>query len=529
MTKVKKVICSFVLFICVGAFSINTAHASMVLSIAQQVFSALSVLNDYYATAQQKEQAQRLLILQFPRTSDISSSYAVRVSSDDLYRTCMDLVQSGMHCEVRTVTIAGLSNVKVIYVLSEPRDPYSGSLMAPGWTFTGKYFAPTTAYSSDHPHLLYAVGDNSAYSLDLIRGYVSSIATTVNTISTNVSAISNKITNNIVPYIDGIEGYLGQVVTYFTNQATTLNNIYGRLSYTDSSGVTGSVASYLYNIQNRLVFTTGNLTYSAGDLLYNIWQRLTFTIDGTTHSAASLLYNIWQKSNDLYGAVDGVETTLNVLSSDVSTMKSDLHSLVTNVYVTLYTGDSSGTAYSTIAYRPDVINDYIAYLNQNFQNKQVNVLYRDQDGVATGTVRTFMYADVYNGYVRMRLKLPSGGVAYGYLATPNKVLIKEAQTYVDDLTFYQKLTSIETAINSISTDNSSVVAAIDRIYEWLDNADLATNATIVQVVQDYSHDVNHSVDWASRILDLFKRVYIFDRPAPSFSGILDYFSSLGSD
>lgn len=345
----------------------------------------------------------------------------------------------------------------------------------------------------------------------------------------SLTAISNKITNNIVPYIDGIEGYLGQVVTYFTNQATTLNNIYGRLSYTDSSGVTGSVASYLYNIQNRLVFTTGNLTYSAGDLLYNIWQRLTFTIDGTTHSAASLLYNIWQKSNDLYGAVDGVETTLNALSSDVSTMKSDLHSLVTNVYVTLYTGDSSGTAYSTIAYRPDVINDYIAYLNQNFQNKQVNVLYRDQDGVATGTVRTFMYADVYNGYVRMRLKLPSGGVAYGYLATPNKVLIKEAQTYVDDLTFYQKLTSIETAINSISTDNSSVVAAIDRIYEWLDNADLATNATIVQVVQDYSHDVNHSVDWASRILDLFKRVYIFDRPAPSFSGILDYFSTLGSD
>lgn len=392
-------------------------------------------------------------------------------------------------------------------------------------------FAGTKYYfknNSNGMYYAYADTDNPKVTKPILEKLESIRSQLVNANNT-LTAISNKITNNIVPYIDGLEGYLGQVITYFTNQATTLNNIYGRLSYTDSSGVTGSVASFLYNIQNRLVFTTGNLTYSAGDLLYNIWQRLTFTIDGTTHSAASLLYNIWQKSNDLYGAVDGVETTLNALSSDVSTMKSDLHSLVTNVYVTLYTGDSSGTAYSTIAYRPDVINDYIAYLNQNFQNKQVNVLYRDQDGVATGTVRTFMYADVYNGYVRMRLKLPSGGFAYGYLATPNKVLIKEAQTYVDDLTFYQKLTSIETAINSISTDNSSVVAAIDRIYEWLDNADLATNATIIQVVQDYSNDVNNTVDWASKILDLFKRVYIFDRPAPSFSGILDYFSTLGSD
>lgn len=462
-----------------------------------------------------------------PGTWGNSTTDAVQLTYDELSNLCAtaNIAIQGNHYQAALYEFAdgiyariSTSGTKAYIQL------YSKTGSAQGWylqavgnnnTVAGRYWAYTPINDS---RTLKPIYDK----IEAIRSLLSSnILTVLNNIYSSVDGLES--------YVDAIEGSLSQIVSSLSNQATTLNNIYGRLSYTDSSGVTGSVASFLYNIQNRLVFTTGNLTYSAGDLLYNIWQRLTFTIDGTTHSAASLLYNIWQKSNDLYGAVDGVETTLNALSSDVSTMKSDLHSLVTNVYVTLYTGDSSGTAYSTIAYRPDVINDYIAYLNQNFQNKQVNVLYRDQDGVATGTVRTFMYADVYNGYVRMRLKLPSGGVAYGYLATPNKVLIKEAQTYVDDLTFYQKLTSIETAINSISTDNSSVVAAIDRIYEWLDNADLATNATIIQVVQDYSNDVNHSVDWASRILDLFKRVYIFDRPAPSFSGILDYFGSLGSD
>lgn len=373
----------------------------------------------------------------------------------------------------------------------------------------------------------YASTDDDSF-LKPVYDKLEAIRSQIAIANNSLTAISNKITNNIVPYIDGIEGYLGQVITYFTNQATTLNNIYGRLSYTDSSGVTGSVASYLYNIQNRLVFTTGNLTYSAGDLLYNVWQRLTYTTDGTTHSAASLLYNIWQKSNDLYSAVDGVENSLTTVNTNLTDIKDIVSDFDGTCYAVFYTSDTNGNKYPTVTYSPEVVQQIIAYLNINFGNKLIDM--KGRDGAVSATKRYFDHAFLdSNNRIRITTYTASGTKTDGYWTTHVNTIYFQDDTYIADSTFYQKLTSIETAINSISTDNSSVVAAIDRIYEWLDNADLATNATIIQVVQDYSNDVNNTVDWASKILDLFKRVYIFDRPAPSFSGILDYFGSLGSD
>lgn len=363
----------------------------------------------------------------------------------------------------------------------------------------------------------YADTDNPAVSkpildkLELIR---SQLVTANNTLT----SISSKITNYIVTNIDDIESSFSTLNSTANSINSTVNSIYSRLAYTDPNGITGSVASYLYNIQNRLQFRLDSSTaYTASDLLYNIWQRLTFTDDNVTHSNASLTYNVWQRAEDINSKLSTVNTVLSQIKGNTDE----------DIYVTIYTTDSSGNSYSTVSYRPEIIDGIISYLNTNHMNKPLKVLYRDgQDGQVADVVRNFMFADVYNGYIRIRVMWGSNSVGYVYLSSPNHVLIKQNNTYIDDTTF---LNTIVSAIENVTLDDDNIVDAIDRIYNWLDNADLATNETIIQVVQDYSNDVDNSVDWASKILDLFRDVFVFDRPAPSFTGILSYFYSLGRD
>ena len=119
------------LILCLS-FSISNSYAVSIGSIAELAFQALSILTNYQATVAEKAKAESLLILQFPRTSDLSSINAIRISADDLYNIMYQFNMDGLPCEVVDFSLGSLSNVKVIKCIDEPRDPYTGNLLASG-------------------------------------------------------------------------------------------------------------------------------------------------------------------------------------------------------------------------------------------------------------------------------------------------------------------------------------------------------------------------------------------------------------
>ena len=391
----------------------------------------------------------------------------------------------------------------------------------------------------------YADTDNPAVSKPILEK-LEQIRSQLVIANNTLTSISTKITNYIVTNIDDIESSLSTLNTSASNIYNRLgdmisvvrkNYYFGYKSDADnvdyptipiSWNTANSICSYLNNNFNH----NGTINYisvsnqvgaqytfyharvaSSGYIVVNVYEG------GSAHD-----FVVCDRNHNCYKASD--DSSYDHISTSLTSINNALDDIIgntdDNIYVTLYTTDSNGNQYSTLSYRPEIIDGIISYLTTYMQNKPLKVLARDGTaGVVSQDVRYFMLANFNNGYIRLRVKLANGSYGYAYLSTPNRVLIKYDNTYVDDTTFLNNI------VNAFNDNN--IIDAIDHVYDWLDNADLATNQTIIDVVQDYSNDVDNSVDWASQILDLFKAVFVFDRPGPSFSGILSYFSNLGSD
>lgn len=446
MKKVKKIIISSVLALSIFVTSVVPSFASIgsYLAIAEQVFSALSWIHECYRQGRDAAEAQQLLILQYPRISDINSRYATRVSADDLYSTAMSLVQAGMPCEVRTVTVGGLSNVNVIVITDEPRDSLSGRLLAPGWTFTGKYLAPSTSSSSDHPHLLYAIGDNSAYSLGFIRDSLNSVATTLTTIKSTLSTLSGNLVT-LLGYVDNIEGYIDGVEGYLSAQSGKLSDIVTN---------TGKITSVLSSV-NTIKSSVSGQSDKLSDIVTNTGK----------------LSSIKSSTSDISSAVSGLPNKLismNDSLSDIESTLSSIPSLLSSTQYLSHLSNSSGTQYSSVLLPYDLASALCADLNSRLVGQTVSLLDRNSNSVSSHP--TFKYATVSGGYIRVRVNLVSGSDATVYLSTDSHVLYA-----VDDPTSINLSGNVSATLN-----DNRIVAALGTIRNAIEDLSISESGVVEQ-------------------------------------------------
>lgn len=332
-------------------FSAPQAEATVIsiLGATGTVVGLAQALQQGISNATEKANTQKTIFNQFALTSTPgSSSYMYRVSADELSRMVLDFNNTGIPCEVVSVSWSG-STIRAIRCTNEPYRMYDGSRLL------GNTYSIANHFYSPGGYFIYAIGDDSAYSLYFIRSAIDTLNQTATAISNTVTTISSRI-STLNGYVDGVEGLLDSVVGYLLAQSSKLSNIEtytsnissavtntaltaARLIYTDSNNNTYSVGSMVYRIwqamptpqdysstldlirqytlltSNRLVYESGDVRMSASAILYDIRNyintanshlsnianrtlntanRLQTTVSGTTYSNADLLYRIWQ-------------------------------------------------------------------------------------------------------------------------------------------------------------------------------------------------------------------------------------------
>lgn len=518
----KKIIKSFVAVILsfsIGfTISIQQAYAFDVIGAASLVVTLLQTINAYDQDNQARRAAEQALIMQWS-TLPSTTSNMIRVSSDDLYSACFDFTRNGMYCEVATVSIGGLSNIKVIRCVATPYSLSDGTQVGIGNNFVGKYFAPTTSNTSDPSHLLYAVGDNSSYSLDLIRGYIVTLNQRIQSIMGSVDLIESYVdnidtsTNTIIGHIDGIE--------------SSLNTIIGHIDGIESS--LSSIDTKFTTLNSRIIKTVNGSTYTIADLGYNAWQRLidiSGYVDGVESSLSSILSANNLTNTRLSTIIDRQDTSQQTLEGIYDALYEINDELVASnlnpVLVSSYLVDSEGDDYPRVTIPYESAVDIIGYLNDHFYSRRVSVI-SNSGSIAS---RWFVRADLSeNNYIRVYCSAQnnSTGSVYGYYLcdSHHNIIISANPTYLDKLnnldTKVTQLTGIISPILGLAAAVANIDLNVGELNLNLDSLfdDLNLNLDDLNLNLD---DLNLNIDGLSDSISAL----------PSSNNIIPYIDQLES-
>lgn len=280
---------------------------------------------------------------------DNRSSTLAEVSADDLWSVCMDFNTSGVPCEIRYISGVGYTLRGTGYCdLPDSAHTSSTGLVQ----IIGDEFLVYDKYLHSYDgRLIYSSTQPSPKLLRSIELGIDDLLNQVIAIKGQLVDVISKL-SSIMGYVDGIEGYIDGVENYLSGQATKLSNI----------------GSYVDGVEGALSTTNTRL-------------------------------------NTLIGHVDGVESGLSGIGSSVSSL---IELLSPVQYVSAYTSDSSGTAFSTVSLPYDLATSFCANLNSKYVGKSVRMLSRSDDSVSS--YPTFEYSWISGNRIRIRLKASDGTV-----------------------------------------------------------------------------------------------------------------------
>lgn len=259
------------------------------------------------------------------------------------------------------------------------------------------------------------------------------------------------------------------------------------IDYTDGlEHSLSTISSRINTAGNRLLKTVNGVSYSAADLLYNSWSQLqtiggyvdgvesTLTSiqnrllkesDGVRYTAADLLFNSWRQLQTIGGYVDNVEDKLTTQSNLLSSLNTNVSSLLNAVsedhFVIGYLSDSDGNSFPVQLIPSGSADDIISYLNSQYQGK--TILYLSRDGLSSYSVilnRAWLTSDRYIA-VSARSSPSSSSYTY-YLCDPSNVIFKVSDdNYNDELA--QLLSALENVSVNINNSSSSSTTNITTL------------------------------------------------------------------
>ncbi len=468
-------ICTFMLV------SIPIAHADIV---GFFLSSALGILQGASDDLDQINAAKYTLYHSWSDNTYNSTSHLTKISGDALSSIVGSLTSSGCPCEVvysSSIAGTGVSGYWIVCT-GEPffvnRSAYSR--IDTEHTYTGKHlglFNYSATYNSEF--YFYSEHMPSTYYLKNIYDRIDSIwnwgqsgglLTNINTactLITNALTTANSWLGNIAGYVDGVEAYLSSQSSKLSNIQSYTNLTAARLLYTDSNNNSYSVGAMVYRIwqamptpqdysstldlirqhtlltSNRLLYESGDVRMSAGAMLYDLRTYASRIADRTLNTA-----------NRLQTTVNGTTYTTAELLYTIANSNVDYTMSLSSINSKL---TSSLTHLSNISDSVDGLESAFSSANSHLQN------------IANRTLNTVSRLDTVN----------------------------------------TNLTTISNKLDDIGSDFDSqgIIDAIDRIYDWLDNADLATNSAIQDLANTESDSPNIAVGFSNRIKKLFRHVF----------------------
>lgn len=215
-------------------------------------------------------------------------------------------------------------------------------------------------------------------------------------------------------------------------------------------------------------------------------------------------------TSSIYTAITNLETAINNISGhDYSTVLNDIKGAVKPGEIWVNNNQSLLNSMPTVTISYESAQDIIAYLNDQLVGKNINFLATNGDAYQVGYTTTYSHAYIDNSTNRIRIVgiNSSGNASTFTMVTPNRSVYVVAR--------------------------NNILDAVNRIYDWLDNADLATNQTIINIINDDEDVAQDSITIMSRIRSLFKSVYDFNggiiQTIADFAGSATYFNGLGVD
>lgn len=349
-------------------------------------------------------------------------------------------------------------------------------------------------------------------------------------------------------YTNQYLGNVGNSRVFFSAYAT----------YDQLNGIRG-VLNNIYSAVDDLETTLGQINTKLGSIVANvssldlnvstIYTRLLtidsriLSIDTTLNAMASTLSGIKNDTNYLSGMSTQLQTIGNNIANygaDIITGQNSLYNLtlsqaqiitrIANTADAILGKMPNKLALDTVSsYDLPVINipyqvmvDMVSNINNNYIGTEFKIYDRNNPGSY----------DVYIlDYANMEHR--QGNTQYYYL----KITGHNGTNYVTGWYGVNTGNNVwrlfqASYTNTGTWDDTNIVNAINRIYDWLDNADLTTNTTIQQVITQTQTDVNNANDLYDKVESLFKKAYgdLDDNTTVAdWTGVVSYFDNLWSD
>ena len=224
--------------------------------------------------------------------------------------------------------------------------------------------------------------------------------------------------------------------------------------------------------------------------------RAHFNTDSLTSSISSkvdsISTNITQlmASNGYLASINNKLASLTSIGTKLDTISGLLNA---NTYCCGYTTNSSGTEFPTQAISFPIAEQIVARLNSEMQGKTMTVLKRDGSGTTTSTFRR-----AYVTSSSMICLVMSGGTYY--LCDSTNTIFKAGADRLSSI--YSKvnsmattLTNIGTKLDTLHTDNSTIVGGIDTVSAKISgvvtkldilHTDAAAVTSAIKALPDYS-------------------------------------------
>lgn len=252
------------------------------------------------------------------------------------------------------------------------------------------------------------------------------------------------------------------------------------------------------------------------------------------NQSGGTVYAYYDSDSDLHAIRDWVASTYNVVNNTIAVHIASIDSMCTNISNTI------SAMLNHTAYLPG-IDSTLRNISNALVDSSTNTSFVDainnmsakimaphiRIGYRSGTPSTYStmpngavdnmiayYNIFYHWYKIQPTQETNGDYYIDYLFVDNNGFVRVHTWDVNRGQFndYYLLTrwnpiKVSGSGYNGSFDDTNIVNAINRIYDWLDNADLATNSTIVTIVNNSQQDVNNAQGLYDLVKTLFKTAY----------------------
>ena len=279
------------------------------------------------------------------------------------------------------------------------------------------------------------------------------------------------------------------------NLVAALNNTYMgavcKLLLQDNSLSTTDRVFQGANIVNNTIRIRSTSNDNSVNYFYCTPQHYTFIIDSTEKTI-----------NNLYDLIYSINIP------DYTQTLTDIKNSICNGDIWVNNNTTLLNSMPIVSISYDVGQQIVSTLNDEYVGKTIKFLATNGTEYQVGYTTTFSHA---------------------YIDTSNRIRLVGLNSLGNTSTF----TMVTPNRSLYMVDSNKILEAVDRIYNWLDNADLATNQTIINIINDDEDAAQDSITIMSRIRSLFKSVYDFNggilQTITDFAGSTTYFNGLGVD